>query len=77
MAPVQGAGGQLNGVTGTLDEEHHFNERPRGGLTAGADPLTRISTEARLTRSKPALTYRDKVITSPDRPLLTHETQWA
>lgn len=48
----QGTGVQLNGVIWTLDEEHHFNEQPKRDLAAGADPLTRLPTEARLTQSK-------------------------
>jgi len=56
LAPVQGAGGLLNGVIWTLDEENHFNERPKRVQAAGSDPLTGIPTKARQTQLKPELT---------------------
>lgn len=53
-----GTGGQLNGVIWTLDEEHHFNERPKRGLAAGTDPLTGIPTGVWLTQLKPELSIQ-------------------
>lgn len=55
MAPVWDAGGQLNGPIRTLEEDHLFNERLERSWTAGADPLTRIPTEARLIKTRAQL----------------------
>lgn len=53
LTAVQGARGQLNVLIRTLDEERGFNEGLERSQAAGADPLTRIPTEARLTKSNP------------------------
>lgn len=55
MAAVLEAGGQLNGPARTLEEDHLFNEPLERSRATGADPLTKIPTEARLTELKPEL----------------------